>query len=84
MWLDVRIHGNYQCYRNGGILKDCFAASEEEGWADCHERDDNGNIIIERDPDNILEYGEPPHTRIKTHRYFGKIELIRTPIEKTA
>lgn len=86
MWLDIKIHKEaryYQPYLNGEKLKDCFAANEEEGWADIYDTDSEGHHIftIEDNLGNILResispkcnFGEEAH--LKKKRIFGKIEL---------
>jgi len=92
MWLDIKIHKdakNYQPYLNGEILNNCFAANEEEGWADVFVMGKNGMpVILVKDKDGkvIREHdgGEASYLGIgektwelKTERVFGKIELRR-------
>lgn len=67
MWLDCRVHpfkilNNYKCYLDGEFLEHCFAANEEEGWADICVLDENGSLIWEE-------------TNVKTKRLNGKVEL---------
>ncbi len=49
MWLDIHVHKDalyYQPYLDGQKLMNCFAASEEEGWADVYETDENGDMFL--------------------------------------
>ena len=67
MWLDCRVHpfailNHYKCYLNDEFLPHCFAANEEEGWADINVLDENGLLIWEE-------------TSVKTKRLYGKVEL---------
>jgi RecB family endonuclease NucS len=74
MWLDINVHGreeakNYNVYLNdklitGGTKPNCFAANEEEGWADIYVRDAEGKIVIIQN-------------EIQTKRLYGKVELKR-------
>ena len=50
MWLDCRVHNfyastNYECYLNDKLLEHCFAANEEEGWADVYVLYEPGLLI---------------------------------------
>lgn len=65
MKLDIRKDAEaryYQPYLNGEKLMGCFAASEEDGWADVYVADADGNYIVE-------ENG------LRITRLFGKVEL---------
>ncbi len=69
MWLDVHIHREakyYKAYLNGEYLKYCFAANEEEGWADCHKIDEGGKCILNEDETETLK-----------ERFYGEVKLIK-------
>lgn len=72
MFLDVHIHKEAKYfipYLDGEYLKKCFAANEEENWADCHATDENGKILINE-------------TRTETikKRFHGRVKLVDTRI----
>lgn len=66
MQIDVHIDKvggrDYQSFLDGEKLKHCWRANEEEGWADVHETDGNGDIILKS-------------YELKTKRLHGKVEL---------
>ena len=88
MWLDINVHKEaryYQPYLNDKKLKNCFAASEAEGWADIYETNESGEFVF-----NIVKNGEIVQERVsgdpdflahdesyelKKKRIYGKIEL---------
>lgn len=72
MWLDIHQHREavyYKVYLDGKKLDYCFAANEEEGWADCYKKDDTGKFITEKIFNDV---------GLATFRLYGKIELIDT------
>ena len=51
-------------YLNGVEISDtCFAADDEEGWADCYKRNEDGHIFM-------------VDGRIQTERCFGQIRIV--------
>ena len=69
MWLDCRVHpltitNHYKCYLNGEFLEQCFAANEEEGWADIHVTDEKGKLIYNKKIKDV-----------ERKRLYGKVEL---------
>ena len=75
MWLDIKIHKEarfYQPYLNGVKLDDCFAANEEEGWADCYKKNSEGHHFLNDDKIDVVR-----------ERVFGKVELKRKKSDGT-
>ncbi len=61
-----RAQWRYQPYLNGKKVKDCFTADEDEGYVLRYTRDNNGQLIVDR------EQG-----KVATERLYGKVEIRR-------
>lgn len=71
MWKNARFHGDalrYLVYLDGQLVTNCFAANEEECWADVYILSCSNEYLIHK----IKGKAEVAETRI-----FGHVELRR-------
>ena len=59
---------NYSAYFNGVRLPYCFAASEEEGWADVYQLNEAGMLMLDKDEN------------LKIKRIFGEVKFMKVPM----
>ncbi len=57
--------GYCKTYLNGSLLDYCFAAHEEEGWADIYLRDDSGQFLLNAEKTEVIRKRLHGNVRIR-------------------
>lgn len=74
-WEKAQMVFNTDVYLNGKMAKYVTIADEEAGYIVCHQIDELGNAVLNRDRDEVLDYIETGVVQIVDRR---KRDVVRT------